>query len=191
MTAASELSILPLTPERWPDLERLFGPNGAAGGCWCMWWRRPRPEFRAGAGEGNRRAFRALVAAGPPPGLLAYLCDEPVGWCQVTARADLPGLDRSRLLKPVDDRRVWSISCFFIKAGHRRQGLTRALIEAAKAHAKAAGAACLEAYPWDSAGRKESSVIYTGRASTFLRLGFEEVARRASHRPVLRCDLTR
>jgi hypothetical protein len=64
--------IEPLTPERWPDFERLFGPNGACAGCWCMWWRLPRKAFDAGAGEGNRTAFRAIVETGPRPGLLAY-----------------------------------------------------------------------------------------------------------------------
>ncbi len=191
MTPPGNLAIRPLTPGRWPDLERLFGPNGACAGCWCMWWRRPRAGFRTAGSEAHRRAFQAIVAAGPPPGLLAYAGDQPVGWCQVTPRADLPGLERARLLAPVDDRPVWSVSCFFIKARHRRQGLTQVLIEAAKTYAKQGGCSCLEAYPWDIGEKKASGTIYTGRASTFLRLGFEEVARRAPHRPVLRCDLTR
>ncbi|MBM4430292.1 MAG: GNAT family N-acetyltransferase, partial [Chloroflexi bacterium] len=36
-----------LTPERWADFEELFGPRGAAGGCWCMWWRLTQREFDA------------------------------------------------------------------------------------------------------------------------------------------------
>jgi hypothetical protein len=28
-----------LGPELWPQLEALFGKNGACGGCWCWWWR--------------------------------------------------------------------------------------------------------------------------------------------------------
>ena len=51
-----DVAIHPLTPQRWADLERLFGANGACGGCWCMWWRLKRPEFDAGKGEGNRAA---------------------------------------------------------------------------------------------------------------------------------------
>jgi GNAT superfamily N-acetyltransferase len=182
--------IEPLTPERWPDLECLFGPNGACAGCWCMWWRLPRKAFDAGVGQGNRAAFRAILETGSPPGLVAYVEEKPVGWCQVTPRSALPTLDRSRLLKPVDDRPVWSLSCFFIRAGHRRRGLSAALIEAAIDHARRSGAAALEAYPWDTTEKKASSTIYTGRASTFLRLGFCEVARRAPHRPILRFDLS-
>ena len=183
--------IEPLTPQRWGDLERLFGPHGACAGCWCMWWRLRRKEFDANAGAGNCQALRAIVQVGPPPGLLAYAGSEPVGWCQVTPRTDLPTLDRSRFLKPVDDLPVWSLSCFFINAGHRRQGLTSALIEAAKTHARQAGAATLEAYPWDTAERKSTSTLYTGRASTFYRAGFVDAARRVPHRPIVRCDLGR
>ena len=31
------LDIQPLTPDRWSDLEALFGKQGAYSGCWCMW----------------------------------------------------------------------------------------------------------------------------------------------------------
>ena len=33
-----------LTPKLWPDFERLFGANGACGGCWCMSWRIEKGE---------------------------------------------------------------------------------------------------------------------------------------------------
>jgi GNAT superfamily N-acetyltransferase len=108
----------------------------------------------------------------------------------VTPRSALSTLDRSRLLKPVDDRPVWSLSCFFIRAGYQRRGLSAALIEAAKSHARRSGARLLEAYPWETAEKKASSTIYTGQASTFLRQGFFEVARRAPPRPIMRLDLS-
>ena len=34
-----KLTTHPLTPDLWPVFEDLFGENGAAGGCWCMYWR--------------------------------------------------------------------------------------------------------------------------------------------------------
>ena len=183
--------IVPLKPARWDDFAALFGPNGACGGCWCMWWRLTRREFERGHGHGNRRVFRRIVEAGPPPGLLAYDDGQAVGWCALGPRAELPTLGRSRLLKPVDDAPVWSLSCFFVKSGHRRRGLTAALISAAVEHARRAGAPALEAYPWETAERKSTTTVYTGLASTFRRLGFVEVARRAPHRPVLRLNLGR
>ena len=79
MTPPGNLPIRPLAADCWPDLEGLFGPNGACAGCWCMWWRRPRSGFRRSGSEAHRRAFQAIVAAGPPPGLLAYAGEEPMG----------------------------------------------------------------------------------------------------------------
>ena len=87
------LIVHPATPERWPDIERLFGPNGACAGCWCMWWRLGRRDFERQKGEGNRAALRRLVESGGVPGLLAYQGGLPVGWCALSPRADLPVLD--------------------------------------------------------------------------------------------------
>jgi len=80
------VAIHPLTAQRWPDLEKLFGPRGACAGCWCMYWRLPAREYRSSSGEGNRKAFRRIVKDGAVPGLLAYERGEPVGWCAVEPR---------------------------------------------------------------------------------------------------------
>ena len=184
----SDLAIAPLTPARWPDLEALFGPNGASGGCWCMWWRWPRSQMARDKGEPARAAFEARVACEPPPGLLAYADGHPVGWVQVTPSAELTGLARSRVLKQIDDLPVWSLSCFFVTRSARRQRVADRLIEAAKVFAAARGAPALEAYPVDDAAPK-IPFLFTGRASTFLRHGFVEVARRSPKRPILRAAL--
>ena len=51
----------------------------------------------------EQEAFREVVERGPPPGLLAFDGDAPVGWCQVAPRDGLPWLDRVWRLKRVDD----------------------------------------------------------------------------------------
>ncbi len=181
-----KLEIHPLTPDRWPDLEALFGPRGACAGCWCMWWRIPRPEWKAAKGEGNRRALERYVKRGRVPGLLAYDGGVPVGWVAVEPREAYPSLERSRTLARVDEKPAWSLTCFFVARSHRRRGLTRALIEAALAHARAAGARLVEAYPVDSRRPLADAWVYTGAASTFRRLGFREAARRSRTRPILR-----
>ena len=190
MTKTAAIRVAPATPDRWDDLEQLFGPRGACAGCWCMWWRLRRAEWRQGKGDGNRRALRALVRSGEPPGLIAYSGKEPVGWIAVAPRAAYPGLDRSRTLKPVDERPVWSVTCFFTARGHRRRGVTVKLLEAAATHAREHGAECLEGYPVEP---KKDSVpdvwVFTGLAGAFRKAGFVEVARRSETRPIMRREL--
>jgi GNAT superfamily N-acetyltransferase len=182
-------TVSPLTPDRFPDLERLFGPRGASSGCWCMWWRIPRARFDADRGERNRAAFRRYVEGGDVPGLLAYDGDRPIGWIAVEPRKSYPRLAASRSLAPVDEAPVWSITCFFVDRAYRGRGVTRLLVEAAAAHARAAGATLLEAYPREPGEGEVDTSLYTGVASTFRELGFEEVARRSPRRPMVRLAL--
>lgn len=181
-----KLSIRPLTPDLWPALEDLFGESGAAHGCWCMYWRIGR-AYRERPGERNRADFRDVVKRGPPPGLLAFDGDLPVGWCQLTPRDALPWLDRTWRLKRVDEVPIWSLSCLYVRKGYRRKDITSALIAAALKAAKRAGAPALEAYPFDA--DVSPSATGTGYASTFARAGFKVVARRDPARPIMRHDL--
>jgi GNAT superfamily N-acetyltransferase len=179
----------PLTPERWPDLEALFGARGACGGCWCMTWRLKRSEFDRGKGEGNRKGFRAIVASGAEPGVLAYAGGEPVAWCAVAPREVYLALGRSRVLAPVDDRPVWSISCLFVTRRMRRSGVSVPLIRAAVAHAAAHGAEAVEAYPVEPYSTEmPAAFAWTGIASAFREAGFKEVLRRSRTRPIMRFE---
>jgi GNAT superfamily N-acetyltransferase len=180
------LTIRPLTPDLWPALEDLFGENGACNGCWCMYGR-IGSSYRKRSREENKAEFREIVERGPPPGLLAFDGAMAVGWCQLTPRDAVPWLDRTWRLKRVDDVPVWSLSCLYVRKGHRRQGVTSALIAAALKAAKHANAPALEVYPLDA--DVSPSASGTGFASTFARAGFETVARRAPPRPIMRHDL--
>jgi GNAT superfamily N-acetyltransferase len=180
------LLIRPLTPALWPALQDLFGNKGACGGCWCMYWRIGSAYRKRPAGR-NKAAFRAIVKRGPPPGLLAFDGELAVGWCQLTPRDALPWLDRNWRLKRADDLAVWCLSCFYVRIGYRRQGVTAALIAAALKQAKRAKAAALEAYPLDA--DESPSASGTGYRSTFARAGFRTVARRTAARPIMRRDL--
>lgn len=184
-------SIRPLTPDRFDDLERLFGPRGACGGCWCMTWRLPRGEYERLKGEGNRRAFRAVVDAGEMPGLLAYEGARPIGWCAVAPRERYGRLERSRILTRVDDRPVWSVVCLFVDRDFRRRGVTVALLRAAGEHVRAEGGLMLEGYPVEPKSSREIPPVFafTGVASAFRKAGFREVARRSPTRPIMRLDL--
>jgi GNAT superfamily N-acetyltransferase len=186
------LSFQPLTPERWDDLVDLFGSNGACGGCWCMWWKRSREQFVRRKGASNRRSFKALVDRGEVPGFLAFEQGKPVGWCAVEPRDHYMLLARSRALAAVDAESVWSITCLFIKAGHRRRGLSLAMLQQAKRFVGARGGCLVEGYPKDLVGTfPGANSVWTGAASTFLKAGFTEVARRTPKRPIMRCAVPR
>lgn len=181
-----------LTKERWADFERLFGPRGACGGCWCMWWRVRRSQFDRQKGELNRRAMKKIVDGGEVPGLVAFAGDAPIGWCAVAPRETYVVLRGSRILKPVDEQPVWSIVCFYVARSHRRSGLTVRLIEAAVRFAQARGARVVEGYPVEPRqDRMPDAFMYHGLASAFLNAGFTEVERRSQTRPIMRRTLTR
>ena len=180
------LTVHPLTAEHWPALEAVLGPDGARG-CWCMYWRIGR-GYRERTRAQNRADFKAIVSHGPPPGLIAFDGETPVGWCQVGPRAALPGLASAWRLAPVDDAPVWALSCLYVRKGWRRRGINAVLIEGAIEAARAAGAPALEAYPFDR--ELSPSATGTGFASTFAKLGFVEVARRVPARPIMRFALS-
>jgi GNAT superfamily N-acetyltransferase len=184
----ADVTITPLTPELWPALEDLFGRAGASNGCWCMYWR-IGPRYHERPREENRRDLRRLTESGRPPGLLAFDGGRCAGWCELAPRADLAWLSHTRACQPVDDLPVWSIPCFYIRRTHRRRGIMGALIEAAIAAAAAAGAPALEAYPVDISVEGHTRNLFMGIASVFAEHGFQEVARRAPYRPVMRRHL--
>jgi GNAT superfamily N-acetyltransferase len=183
-TAASgALVCRPLTPERFRDMETVFGERGVARRCFCMHWR--RPDGGHDDDLDNKERYAAVVAAGPPPGLVGYIDEEPLGWVQVGPRNHFPTISRSRLLKPVDSADVWSINCFVVRVGHRSQGVGRGLLAAAIRYAKHRGATAVEAYPVD--GERSSVVDYfTGTLGMFEDEGFVELIRRNETRPIVR-----
>jgi GNAT superfamily N-acetyltransferase len=129
---------------------------------------------------------KSIVDSGIATGLLAYLHGEVVGWVAVEPRSAYPRLAHSRVLKPVDDRDVWSVTCFFVAKPFRRRGITVELLKAAVEHVRAHGGKIVEGYPVEAAKTMPAPFIYTGTASAFLQAGFQEVARRSPTRPIYR-----
>jgi predicted GNAT family acetyltransferase len=187
------VEIHPLTPDRWPDLVDLFGRDrGANSGCWCMWWRMPRGEWKTAERSRKRNAFHALVKAGPPPGILIYSGDRAVGWCAVGPRITLPQMNASRVAAPLDGiEGVWTVNCFFIRSGWRGQGLMPKLLAGALEFAARNGAKIVEACPIDTDRKLIWGEGFVGLAPVFRTAGFEEVARRSPTRPLVRKVLRR
>jgi GNAT superfamily N-acetyltransferase len=183
----AEIEVHPVTRERWPDFEALFGEHGACGGCWCMWWRLRRSEFERQKGEGNRQAIKAIVESDEVPGVLAYVGGVPAGWCCVAPRDRFPTLDRSRVLQRVDDAPVWSIVCFFVDRRFRNRGLSVHLLKAAIEYVRQQGGQIVEGYPTEPRTKRVApAFVYTGLASAFRKAGFVECARRSETRPIMR-----
>ena len=185
--------VVPLTPELWPAFEKLFGKSGACSGCWCVHWRVPHADYVAMRGAEAKSYFKRRVKKGLPPGVLAFIGDDAVGWLQIGPRADTPEWNSTRRatapLKAADaqDERIWGATCFFIKSSARGQGVMDALVKGGVAFAKANGARIVEACPID--GKTGNVDAYVGLISVFERAKFKEVARRKDNRPLMRRSL--
>lgn len=189
------LTARPLTPDRWADLEALFNQKGCsfARGCWCMFYRevgKQVPPADTSLTEFRKASFRAMAGASPPPGLIGYdVAHQPLGWVTLGPRQSFPKLQRSPVMKPVDDQPAWSIVCFVVPSRYRGQGVATALLHHAINHARDNGAQILEAYPIDKAQRSQGQWLWHGAKTMFDRAGFLEVARRKPERPVMRLKL--
>jgi GNAT superfamily N-acetyltransferase len=189
-TSKPSIKFLPATSSRWADIEELFGERGACGGCWCMFWRVPRKVFDSQKGPGNKRALKQIVTSNEKPGIIAYQGKEPVGWCAVAPRDCYVALKSSRILKPVDNQPVWSISCLFVKKQFRRHGISTQLLLAAVKFARDQGAKIVEGYPVvPSSVSAPDPFLWHGVQSSFLAAGFHEVIRRSETRPIMRIIL--
>jgi GNAT superfamily N-acetyltransferase len=180
------ITVEPLTPGRWPDLETVFGPIGGVDGCWCMWFRQTANQYREGRGATNKAAFREIVERGDVPGLLAYVDGEPAAWCAIQPRDAYPRLDRSRITKSPDGAETWAAVCFVTRKEFRGQGLTARLLDAAVEHARANDAALIEGFPVEANKRVDAGTGFHGFASTFAGCGFKEVERRSTTLPYMR-----
>ena len=181
------LEFHPLTPDRWDHFEDLFGERGAYGGCWCMWWRKTRRQFEQDGNEGNRADMRSLVEQGLVPGMLAYKRERAIGWCSIAPREQFGSLERSPVLRRLDDEPVWSLVCLFVEDEFRREGVAEALVAAALEYAIDQGAEIVEAYPTTSGSADLPPVTsYMGFAPLFERLGFEVCAQPSQSKLVMR-----
>ncbi|RFB81547.1 GNAT family N-acetyltransferase [Methylovirgula sp. 4M-Z18] len=159
-----------------------------------MWPRISRAEWHALGKTGRRDAFHGLVEAGPPPGLLAYEGDKAVAWVSVGPRrhaARFHTAKNSALDDDVDAGRIFAITCFYVRSGYRKRGLTTLMARAAIAFAKQCGAKAVDVCAIEADRPLIWGDGFVGIASVFRKLGFAEIARRAPRRPLMRLDLAR
>ncbi len=200
MTKAPDLTVVPLTPDRFADVATLFEEGGDPRWCWCAYFRVRGTDFSAGSKARHRSILETAVTdgavVGRAPGLVAYQGGAAVGWISIGPRDDYERLAYSKVLAPVDETPVWSIVCFVVGRRARERGVAAALLEAGIVYARDHGARMLEAYPTEipEGQRIPSANVYRGTVSMFERAGFEVVARRQWNastpvRPIVRLDL--
>jgi GNAT superfamily N-acetyltransferase len=159
------------------DVATLVGPkNPASNVCFCLSYRIGSKENVALRGPARADRVRELCHLDPPPGVIAYLDGEAVGWAALHPRRDT-SFARNRLIPHVDDLDVWSLWCFRVRPGYRTQGISHALIEGAVAYARERGAPAIEGYPVDNAGEKVNlTMAYVGTRGLFESAGFSKAA---------------
>lgn len=176
-----------LDKSRWNDFEELFGERGACGGCWCMAWRLRPKNFEMQKGKKNKTAIRKIIKNNEIPGIIAYLNNNPIGWCAVAPREKYIRLANSKVLARIDDKPVWSITCFFIAKPYRRMGISTELLKGVIKICKKQKVKILEAYPVEPYSKNiPAAFAWTGIPSAFEKAGFKVVERRSPKRPIMR-----
>ena len=196
------LRVVPANEASWDDLRAVFGERGDAYKCQCQRYKLERGEaFKKFSVEERAHRLRMQTECGFPTskttsGLVAYLDGEPVGWCAVEPRTAYPGLLRvyrvpweGRDEDKADDT-VWAVTCFVVRAGYRRRGISYALARAAVDFARERGARALEGYPMLTEAGKEITwgELHVGSRSIFEATGFTEVSHPTPRRVVMRID---
>ncbi|MEJ3403427.1 GNAT family N-acetyltransferase [Rathayibacter sp. YIM 133350] len=194
MTETS-VRILAVSDAPWADVERIFGTRGDPSTCWCQFFKVPPSDWKTKKPlEFKEMLQEQVLTRQPPPAVVAYLDDEPVGWCAIEPRDHYPRVLNSQVGsasdQPTGDPAIWAVTCFVVRVGFRRKGVGRALLEGAVRQARESGARVIEGYPIDPVEKKFSSAdLYHGTLSQFLGAGFEVVSRPSPNRALVQLAL--
>jgi hypothetical protein len=184
---ASNLRIVPVTPDRLDDLKVVMSQGGVAKHCWCAYWYASNADYKAGWGnEGNRKPLTARIERDERPGLIAYVGGAPAAWVSVGPRRSFDRLNRSKNFAEIDDIPVWSVNCFVVATPFRRHGLMQQLADAAADFAFECGAPAVESYPVDPGPRTGAGDLYLGTIRAFQAAGYDEVTRPLPRRAIMR-----
>jgi len=195
---ADDIRVVPANEANWEELQTVFGERGEAARCQCQWFLLRDTEFSHTPREVLADRLREQTSCGHPTaattsGVIAYLGDEPVGWCAVEPRSHYVRLARTRVPwagrdEDPDDDGVWAIVCFTVRTGFRRQGISTAMAVAAAEFARSRGARAVEGYPKELAPGKQEiwGELYVGTPSMFEAAGMRVVSRPTLRRLVMR-----
>jgi GNAT superfamily N-acetyltransferase len=191
------ITVRPAHEATWDDVMAVLGAVKCHGDkCYCQRFTIPNRRWRAVGDAERADMLRDQIEADPTGGLVAYLGDEPVGWCSVRPRTTYPNLLTSRVPWPgrnenkADDS-VWTVACLITRPGYRRRGISGELVKAAVDFARAHGARALEGYAMVTLPGQDIAwgELHVGSVGTYADAGFVEVSRPSKRRVVMRLDL--
>ena len=197
------LSVRPANEASWDDLKAIFGTRGEAAVCWCQRYKlQPREAFKHWPAEMRAERLRGQTHCGDPRAPARPAASSPISTASRSAGARssrapaYPGLLRVYRVpwqgrdEDKGDDSVWAVTCFFVRAGYRRRGVSCALARAAVDFARERGARALEAYPMITEPGQEITwgELHVGSRSIFAAAGFNEVSRPTPRRVVMRVE---
>ncbi|SDW03381.1 GNAT family N-acetyltransferase [Paenibacillus sp. CF384] len=195
------LTILPANEASWEDLELVLRPVKCHSvRCYCQRFKIPGSQWNLV--DDDERAYLLRIQtdcekpeSGTTSGLVAYLDGQPVGWCAIEPRTAYPNLLTNRMPwtgrdEDKADDGVWAITCFIVRTGYRKRGITYDLARAAVDFAKQRGARAVEGYAMITTPEKEITwgELHVGSRNVFEAAGFREVTRPSKRRVVMRLD---
>ena len=121
--------VVPANEASWEDLDAVLGAAKTHGApCYCQRFKARASEWRSTPDDVRAELLREQTACGHPDspvtsGLVAYLDDEPVGWCAVEPRTAYATLVRSVQIpwagrtEDTSDGGVWAVTCTIVRPG--------------------------------------------------------------------------
>lgn len=161
-----------LTPARRDDFLHFFDHVAFADNprwqrCYCHWLHAEPSTWPQSTAGHNRAASSGMIDRGEMTGVLAYRDGQVIGWCNAApwnayvALADLAAPNSAE---------IGAIVCFVVAPGARRQGVARALLDAACDGLRAAGLKFAMGKPLRTAQGEAAN--HFGHLEMFLAAGF-------------------
>ncbi|PYZ99142.1 GNAT family N-acetyltransferase [Alteribacter lacisalsi] len=193
--------VVPANKASWEDLEAVLGSARCHGApCYCQRFKISYNDWSLTDDQERAFMLRAQTDCGNPEsnttsGLVAYLDQEPVGWCAVEPRTAYKKLRSSPVPwsgrdEDKNDNSVMAISCFIVRKGYRRRKITYALAKASISFARKRRAHAIEGYPMRTVPGKDIpwGELHVGSRNAFIAAGFREVSAPTKRRVVMRID---
>lgn|SRR5690606_24243346 len=179
-------SIKPLDETTWPAFAELAESSGSyPSGCWCIGFH-PEGVGKHTTAQQNRERKLERVRQGTTHHALVFDGDLCVGWCQFGSPEELPRIksraayEKTATAPPPD----WRITCFYVRRGHRRQGVSAEALSGALDLIAVRGGGVVEGFP-EPAGAVPAGFLFNGALSTYEQLGFTKDRPIGKHRWVV------